>query len=286
MCRKLVLGFLFFAPFFTNVARSQYSLGAMPDTGSFQPSADSLRRYDSVYRARKAQLDQWIHTQRSAAHPQSDFISLYVAYDGYVQILPRDLNQFFSERVLRPDPISDRDEYGTVDRGIIVGMQAQLAQSWGIFLEYDLVAKWANTIVDSTSAITGAQEELDLTEHSLIVGGMYVIYSGPWYRLRATGGFGGVLALTHETESPGSYSRSASAEGYQINFDLLNDLRFTQSASFTIDLLTRSVTTGELKTSSGQTLDAPFGKRTATLSLKPTASNVMYGAAAGFVFYF
>jgi hypothetical protein len=265
---------------------AQEAISSAADSSRYRPPADSIRRYDSAYRARKAMLDQWIHQQKAYARPQEDFISVYAGYGGYLQILPRDLNQFFSERVLRPDPASDRNEYGTVDRAIILSGQAQLAESWGIYVEYDLLEKWANTQVDNNEFGQGGDiEELDLTEHSFVVGGMYVIYSGPWYRLRANGGIGGVVALTSETET-GGYSRSASATGYQFNFDLLNDFRVMQAASFTIDLLARTVTTGELKASDGQTLDAPFGVRKTPLTLKPNASNIVFGAAAGFVFYF
>lgn len=254
---------------------------------SVHPSDSTTRALDSAYLARKAQLDRWVREQKRYAHPQEDFISIYAGYGGYLQILPRDLNQFFSERALRPDPSSDRNEYGTVDRAIILSGQAQLTETWGIYVEYDLLEKWANTQVDNNEfGQGGAIEELDLTEHSLVVGGMYVLYSGPWYRLRANGGIGAVLALTSETESPGGYSRSASAKGYQFNFDLLNDFRVMQAVSFTIDLLARTATTGELQTSGGQTLDTPFGARKTPLSLKPTASNIVAGAAAGLVFYF
>ncbi len=257
------------------------------DSSQYRLPADSSRIFDSAYRARKAQLDMWIKAQRSAAHPQEDFISLYVGYGGYLQILPRDINQFFSERSFRADPTSDRNNYGTIDRAIIIGGQAQLSRSWGIYAEYDYSVKYANTQIDiDTLGLLNAFEELDLIEHAFVVGGMYMIYSGEFYRLRLNGGIGGVIALTTETESKSNASRSASATGYQVNFDILNDFRVSQNVSFTIDLLTRSITTGELKTSDGQTLDAPFGARKTPLSLKPNASNVVYGLAAGLVFYF
>jgi hypothetical protein len=277
--------------FVASEVRSQQSNSSATDSATYAMPADSARALDSAYRARKAELDRWIRAQRGVANPQEDFISLYAGYGGYLQILPRDLNQLFSERTRPPsDLTSDRNAYSTVDRAVILSGQAQLAQTWGIYFEYDLVEKWFNTIVDSTGFVPqpnyGAQEELDLTEHSFIVGGMYVIYSGPFYRLRANGGIGGVIALTTETESPGGYSRSASATGYQINFDLLNDFRVSQGVSFTLDIVTRSVTTGELKTSGGQTLDAPFGARKTPLTIQPNASNVVYGLAAGLVIYF
>lgn len=266
--------------FATCFAREAYSQSS--DSTNFQPPSDSLRALDSAYLARKAILDHWVHEQKAYARPQDDFISVYAGYGGDIQILPRDLNQLFSERSQRPNPAGDRDEFGTVDRAFLFSGQAQLSDEWGIYAEYDLTMKWFNTQI----GLTGPTEELDLTEHGLVVGGMYVIYSGPWYRLRANGALGAVFALTSETESPGGYARSASAAGYQVNFDLLNDFRVMQNMSFTIDLLTRSVTTGELKTSGGQTLDSPFGAQRAPLSLKPTASNLAIGAAAGLVYYF
>ena len=236
--------------------------------------------------ARKALLDKWIGEQRKAAHPQEDFLSIYAAYGAYLQILPKDLNQFFSERTLRPNPTNDRNNYGTMDRAVILTGQAQLSHTWGIYFEYDYAVKFFNTIIDSNYAgLNGAEEELDLYEHSLVAGGMIVFYSSQFYRLRANGGIGAVFALTSETESPGGAARSASAMGYQINFDLLNDFRIMDRASFTLDFLTRSITTGTLKTSSGQTLDTQFG-RGKPLTLSPNASNVVYGFAAGLVYYF
>jgi hypothetical protein len=270
-----------FALFCAAEAHSQQG-ASTSDSAGYAPSADSVRVLDSAYRARKAQLDKWVHTEEATAHPQEDFISLYLAYGGYLQILPRDLNQYFSECTLRPDPLSDRNDYSTTDRAVNFGIQAQLARSWGIYFEYDLVEKWFNTIVDQTNA----QEELDLTEHSFVVGGMYMIYSGHFYRLRVSGGVGAIIAMTTETESPGNYTRDASAIGYQVNFDILNDFRVMQDLSFTLDVLTRTVSTGSLKTAGGQTLDTPFGAGTAPINLKPTASNVVYGLAAGLVYYF
>jgi len=194
-------------------ARSQTPGGA-DSAGRYGISADSLRVLDSAYRARKAVLDQWIHEQRRAAPPQEDFLSLYGEYGGYLQILPRDINQLFSERTLRPDPTTDRNTYGTVDRAIILGGAAQLSQTWGIFAEYDYTAKFLNTLVDSMSpgpqSLSGIEEALDLNEHAFVVGGMFVLYSSRFYRLRASGGIGAVIALTSETEAGGA-ARSASA---------------------------------------------------------------------------
>jgi hypothetical protein len=277
--------------------RSQQSPATRSDSIGYTMPADSVYKVDSAYRARKAQLDTWIAAQRATAHPQEDFLSLYAGYGGFLQILPRDLNQLFSERTLRPDPLADRDLYALVDRAVIISGQAQLASTWGIYFEYDLTMKWFNTQIGITSTVpsndsvlNNATEELDLTEHSFIVGAMFIPYSGRFYRLRLNGGFGGVIALTSETETgtgSDNYARSASALGYQVNFDILNDFRVMQNLSFTLDIVTRTVTTGELKTSGGQTLDAPFGAgNPSSITLKPTASNVVYGFAAGLAYYF
>jgi hypothetical protein len=295
----LVCSALFFAStvFLVSEVCAQQPAPTRTDSVGYVMPADSVHKLDSAYRARKTELDQWVHAQQATAHPQEDFISLYAAYGGYLQILPRDINQLFSERTLRADPASDRNEYATVDRAVIIGAQAQLASTWGIYFEYDLTMKWFNTQVgltapvpSSDSVLNNATEELDLTEHSFVVGGMFVLYSGRFYRLRLNGGIGGVIALTTETEmgtGSDNYSRSASAIGYQVNFDILNDFRIMQNLSFSLDLLTRTVTTGELKTPDGQTLDAPFGAGNASrITLKPTASNIVYGLAAGLVYYF
>ncbi|MDP4199406.1 MAG: hypothetical protein Q8922_09760 [Bacteroidota bacterium] len=264
-------------------------LAQAADSTGYQPPVDSTRSYDSIYRARKAMLDTWIRAQRTVARPQEDFISLYLMYGGYLQVLPRDINQFFSERALRPSPMTDRENYGTVDRAISLGAEAQLSKMWGIYVEYDFMAKYANTVIDSNAfALKNAEEEVDLTEHAFVVGGMVVLYSSQFYRLRANGGIGGIVALVSESEADSgvSHTRSSSATGYQVNFDLLNDFRVMDRMSFTLDLLARTTTTGSLKTSDGTTIEKPFGKRATSLSIAPTATNVVYGLAAGLVYYF
>ncbi|HEY3876229.1 MAG TPA: hypothetical protein VGM92_12190 [Candidatus Kapabacteria bacterium] len=251
-------------------------------TSLANPTDSTSQALDSAYRARKAVLDAWVRSERSAARPQSDFISAFMNYGGYLRVLPRDINQLFSERTERSDPSSDRDQYSTVDRAFMFGGQAQLATTWGIYFEYDLTMKWFNTQIGDN----GPTEEIDFTQHSLVVGGMYVFYSGPFYRLRVNGGIGAAFGLTSETET-GGYSRSASASGLAVNFDINNDFRVYQGLSFTLDFLTRSITTGTLTTSSGQTLDAPFGKANPNaITLQPTASSIAFGVAAGLVFYF
>ncbi len=288
MSRLIAVSFVILAFLGVHPAHSQQPSNLAADSSGYHSPPDSGRGNDSAYRARKEQLDRWIQSQQAVESPQDDFISVYAGYGAYLQILPRDLNQLFSNRSLRPDPAGDRNEFGTVDRAFILSGEAQLAETWGIYVEYDYLTKWDNTQVDSNAfGEQGAIEELDLTEHSFVVGGMIIFYNSSAYQLRADGGMGGVIALTSETESPGGYARKASATGYQFNFDLVNNFRVTPSLSFKIDFLARTTTTGELKTSSGQTLDAPFGARKTRLTISPpNASNFVYGLAAGLVFYF
>jgi hypothetical protein len=268
------------------VGRASAQEAQTADTTAVYTAPDSLRALDSAYRARKLMLDKWVHEQHRDARPQQDFISVYLTYGGYLQILPHDLNQFFAERSLRSNPKSDRDNSGIVDRAFLLGGQAQLARSWGIYTEYGLLFKFFNTEIDSLSRV----EEIDLTEHSLVVGGMYVIFSSPFYRLRANGGLGAVFAVVSESEQDTKgkvlTSRSSTAQGFQVNFDLLNDFRIAPKLSFTIDVLTRSVSTGTLKTSNDKTIDEPFGMSKSKLTIAPTATNTMYGLAAGLVYYF
>jgi len=259
-----------------------------------KPPADSMRVQDSLYRARKALLDKWVADQRTAAgHPQEDFISVYLAYGGLVEIQPHDITQLFAERVFRPDPTGDADEFAMASRSFLLSGHAQLAKTWGIYVEYDYTTRYSNVIVDTASSLhqfkPPAEESLGLTEHAFVVGGMYIIYSPRFYRLRLNGGLGGVFATTLEQEvvSGKTVSRSASAKGYTVNFDVLNDLRVMEDLSFTIDLFTRSISTGKLTTSDGTTLDKPFGRRTEALHPEgPTASATMLGIAAGLVYYF
>jgi hypothetical protein len=256
-----------------------------------KPSIDSLRMQDSLYRARKALLDKWVADQRSqAGKPQDDFLSISFQYGGLVEMASHDITQIFAERVFRPDPKSDADEYAIAKRSVLLSGQAQLAKTWGIYVEYDYTNRYSNVIVDpNTHGFKATAEEgLDLTEHSFIVGGMYILYTSRWYRLRLNGGIGGVIAETIESELDSTNklkSRSASAKGLTINFDVLNDLRVMENVSFTIDLFTRSISTGKLTTSDDKTLDEPFG-RAGKSSIAPTASTNIFGVAAGIVYYF
>ncbi len=115
MSKVIALTVVCLAIFIARNARSQMPMPARLDSTGYALPADSLRKIDSIYRAHKADLDRWIRTQQAAARPHRDLVSLYIEYGGYFQILPRDLNQLFSERTLRPDPLSDRNEYSTVD---------------------------------------------------------------------------------------------------------------------------------------------------------------------------
>ena len=260
----------------------------VPDSVRFTyPPGDSVRILDSLYRARKRLLDKWFENHRAAAHPQEDFLSIYAGLGGYVKIRANDLNQYFSERVGRPDPAGDRENLSSIDRYFILAGQAQLARSWGIYVEYNFSQKDFNTIIDDTlvHALHGTQETMQLTQHSLVTGGMVYLLSSALYRLRANGGLGAAYVRLYEEEAASGATRSSTAVGYQFNFDLLNDFRFAEWGSFDIDFFSRSVSTGTLKTADGQTLQTPFGIRGAS-SLAPRASNLSFGFAAGVVFYF
>jgi hypothetical protein len=263
-----------------------------------KPPADSMRVQDSLYRARKALLDKWVADQRTAAgHPQEDFISVYLAYGGLVEIQPRDITQLFFERVWGADTSTDFNTFSMASRSFLLSGSAQLAKSWGIYVEYDYTTRFSNVIADVDSSNGKkprfkypAEESLGLTEHGFVVGAMYILYTSRFYRLRLNGGLGGVFATTLEQEidsTKKTVSRSASAKGYSVNFDVLNDLRVMEDLSFTIDLFTRSISTGKLTAAEGTTLDKPFGRRKEALHPEgPTASATMFGVAAGLVYYF
>src|SRR5439155_16338170 len=107
----------------------------------------------------------------------------------------KEVNQLFSERAFRADPKGDAESYGNADRSILLVGEAQLAKTWRIYVEYDYTARYSNVIVDSNVRFhKSAEEALDLTEHAFSVGGMYVVYSGRFYRLKLHGGLGGVIA--------------------------------------------------------------------------------------------
>lgn len=246
-------------------------------------TADSL---DSLYQARRAMVNQWVARQRPTTLPTEEFASIYAAIGGLIRTSASDVNQYFSERSYRPNPADDRTEYRSVDRDFILGAQFRLSRSWGIFVQYEYAGTLYNTIVDTTKAATAAGvanlvESLDLTEHSLVTGGIVDLYRDRYYALRALGGIGAVYALVAEDEPASGASRSSSAVGFQLDFDVVNEFRIAPWGSAVIDLLTRTTSTGALKTSSGQTLEAPFGRAHHTATLAPRASKTAFGFAIG-----
>lgn len=241
--------------------------------------ADSL---DSAYRANRAMIDKWLRDHRVAPGPREEFASLYLLFGGLIRVSPRDINQYFAERAFRPDPHSDRTAYRSSDFAFILGADFRLSRTWGLFVEYDYTGTFFNTIIDaSTSGVNGLEESLDLTEHALVTGGMVQLYGDRFYRLHAVGGLGGVFALVDEGEPATNASRTSSATGLQLNFDLTNDFRIGSWGGVRINLMTRSTMTGRLKTSAGQTLDAPFGKAQRTTTIAPTASKSTFGFFIG-----
>jgi hypothetical protein len=241
--------------------------------------ADSL---DSAYRASRAMIDKWIREHRVAPGPREEFASLYFMIGGLIRVSPRDINQYFAERAFRPDPQSDRTAYRSSDFAFTIGANFQLSRTWGLFVEYDYTGTFFNTIIDaSTSGVNGLEESLDLTEHALVTGGTVQLYGDRFYHLHAIGGLGGVFALVDEEEPATNASRTSSATGLQLNFDLANDFRIGSWGGARIDLMTRSTMTGRLKTSSGQTLDAPFGKAQRRTSIAPAASKSTFGFLVG-----
>lgn len=241
--------------------------------------ADSL---DSVYNVNRAKVDKWLQEHRVASGPREEFASLYFELGGVVRINAKDLNQYFAERAFRPDALSDRTAFRASDFAFTIGSLFRLSRSWGIFVEYDFTGTYFNTIIDSsTISINGYEESLDLTEHALVTGGIVRVYSDRFYELSAVGGVGGVFALTYEEEPKSNATRSAHATGIQLNFDLVNDFRIGSWGGARIDLMTRSTSTGELKTSGGETLSAPFGKANLSTSIAPTASKTTFGFLVG-----
>ncbi len=258
------------------------------DTNTFNhPSADSLRVLDSIYRAKKAELAKWELRQSSMPEPSNDFISAYATIGTLMQIRASDINQYFSERAGRPKPVDDRGNFSGVDRALSLGARASIAPEIEVFVEYEYLGRWYNTIVDSTAlpALSGVEEELDLTTHSLMTGARVTMYNSRFYRLCAVGGIGAAIAFVSEHEGA-STSRSSSATGIQINFEIANEFRFAHWGSFLLDLTSRILSTSELKQSGGATLTPPFGLRPTPQSISPRASYAVAGLTVGVVAFF
>lgn len=242
--------------------------------------SDSL---DSVYKARRATVSAWVARQNTSPISSRDFVSLYAELGGLIRTSAADINQYFSERSYRPNSSDDRSQYRSADRDITLGAEFRLSRSWGVFVQYEFAANYYNTIIDSIAPANARnlEEALDLTEHSLVTGGMVLLYEDKYYQLRALGGIGGVYAIVSEEEPSSGATRSASASGLQLNFDLVNEFRIGTWGSALIDLLTRSTSTGTLKTSDGQTLAQPFGSTSHSVATSPDASKTAFGFAVG-----
>ena len=258
-----------------------------PELKVDSPAPPPIPNLDSAYSVRKAQVKRWEKESQSVALRKPDSLSIYATLGTLMLIRAGDVNQYFSQRAGRSDPIGDRDEFSGVDRAFAIGGNSQITPWLGVFLEYDFLTRWYNTDILSSPlpALVNAEEEVDLTAHSLIVGGSLTIIESRFVRLRGNAGLGPALSFVHETESNG-YSRQSSALGLQISVGLLTDLRFADWGSFLIEVGARSVSEGTLKSAGGSNLSEPFGANPARMEPAPSASYLVGGLSVGLIGYF
>jgi hypothetical protein len=255
------------------------------DSGYYAiPPADSARMFDSIYKLRKTQFEE--RERLAAAQSVQDaFFTLSATISAFNEMKALDLNQYFAERALRPDPASDRTTLSSLDRYITIGGQFHLSNTIAAAVEYDFIGRYFNTTVDSLPGTP--DEHLDMTYHLLLVGPQITFFTSHLFRLKATGGIGPAFVLAGETENgPVTSSRSSSATGIAISFDLAADLRVVDWASFTVDLFSRSISTGALTTTGNHDLSQPFGSHTAAFDISPNANTTIFGLAIGGVVYF
>jgi hypothetical protein len=254
------------------------------DSGYYAiPPADSARMFDSIYKLRKAQFEE---RERLAATQsvQDAFFTLSATISAFNEMRAPDLNQYFAERALRPSPASDRSSLSSLDRYITLAGQFHMTSALAVNIEYDFIGRYFNTTVDSLPGFP--DEHLDMTYHLLMVGPQVTFFTSHLIKLKATGGIGPALVLAGEAELPTTAARSSSATGIAISFDLAVDLRVVDWASFTVDLFSRSISTGALTTTGNHDLSQPFGYHTATFDISPNASATIFGLAIGGVVYF
>jgi hypothetical protein len=250
------------------------------------PPADSARMYDSIMVLRKKQIEA--SSKYASAHPVQDaFFTISASVSAFNRFKAPDLNQFFSERANRANPASDRDGLSGMDRFVTLGAQFHLTSDLAVFVEYDFMARYFNTVVenDSITHWPNGEEHLDVTYHTLLTGPEITLYRSHILRVKADGGIGAVFAIASETESATSASRSSSATGIAVSFDLATDIHAVDWASFTIDLFARTLSTGALKTSGGQDLSNGFGFHSNAFQIAPHASGVVFGLAIGGIIY-
>jgi len=252
------------------------------------PPADSARMYDSIMVLRRKQIEESSHVL--ASHPVQDaFFTISASVSAVNWFKAPDLNQYFSERSYRPAPKDDRTNINGLDRYITLGGQFHLTNDIAVFVEYDFLARYFNTVVsqDTLNGVTyGEREEhLDATYHTLLTGPEVTILRTHILRIKAMGGIGAAFVLGSDEETVPNVARSSSATGLAISFDLATDLHVVDWASFTIDLFSRTISTGALKTSGGSDLSSGFGTHTQTFMNAPHASGSVFGLAIGGIVY-
>ncbi len=252
------------------------------------PSADSARMYDSIMVLRKKQIEA--SSRFAMEHPIQDaFITISASVSAFNRFKAPDLNQYFSERSARPDPASDRSGLSGLDRYLTLGVQFHLTSDIAVIIEYDFMARYFNTVIENDSSVIppwpNGEEHLDMTYHTLLTGPEITLYRSHLLRVKADGGIGAVFAIANELETATNAARSSSATGIAISFDLATDIHAVDWASFTIDLFARTLSTGALKTSSGQDLSTGFGFHSNAFQIAPHASGAVFGLAIGGIIY-
>lgn len=250
------------------------------------PPADSARMYDSIMVLRKQQIEAY--SKLAASHPVQDaFITISASVSNFNRFKAPDLNQYFSERSDRPDPVADRVTMSGLDRFLTLGAQFHLTSDIAVMVEYDFMSRYFNSVVefDTVRHWPNGEEHLDMTYHTLLTGAEITLYRSHLLRLKADGGFGAVFAMASDLESATGASRSSHAAGLAISFDIAADFHAVDWASFTLDLFARTVSTGTLKTSGDQDLSHGFGFHSGSYQIAPHASGTAFGLAIGGIIY-
>jgi hypothetical protein len=253
------------------------------------PPADSARMYDSIMVLRRQQIEA--SSENLALHPIQDaFITVSASVGAVNWFKAPDLNQYFAERANRPDPQSDRSNLNTVDRFLTLGAQFHLTKDIGVFVEYDFTGRYFGTVVAQDTLNTGPasqehEEHFDATYHTLLTGPEVTLYRSHLLRVKASGGIGAAFVIGTESETGSGVSRGSNATGLAVSFDLATDFHVLDWASFTIDLFSRTISTGKLKTSGSQDLSSGFGFHQAPFLNAPNASSSVFGFSIGAIVY-
>jgi len=253
------------------------------------PPADSARMYDSIMVLRRKQIEE--SSQNLALHPIQDaFVTVSLTVGAVNWFKAPDLNQYFAERSGRANPQDDRSQLNTVDRFITLGAQFHLTRDLGVFVEYDFMGRYFNTVVSQDTVLTypGSvehEEHLDVTYHTLLTGPEVTLFRSRLLRVKASGGIGAAFVLATESETASGAARSSTATGIAVSFDVATDFHVVDWASFTIDLFSRTISTTKLTTSGSQDLSTGFGFHTTTFQNAPRASSSIFGFAIGGIVY-